>query len=78
MARDMAIKLASHLYRNRCGVFHFRAVVPQDLKPHFCHREIHCSLRTSVRLEAVSRVMILACRVKAIFQTHANHAKENR
>lgn len=65
----MAIKLASHLYRNRCGVFYFRAVVPQDLQRCFRQREIHRSLHTSVRREAVSRVMILSYRVKAIFQT---------
>ena len=64
----MPIKLASHLYRNRCGVFYFRAEVPQDLHQCFGQREIHRSLRTSVRREAVSRAMTLACRVKAVFQ----------
>lgn len=64
----MAIRLASHLYRNRCGVFYFRAVVPQDLRQSFANREIHRSLRTCDRRDAVARVMILAFRVNAIFQ----------
>ena len=29
----MSIKLATHLYRNRHGMFYFRFVIPQDLRP---------------------------------------------
>lgn len=73
----MAIKIASHLYRNRFGVFYFRVVVPRDLQRSFCHREIHRSLRTGLRREAVSRVMLFAAHVTDLFRKLRAMPKKN-
>ncbi len=49
----MSIKLATHLYRNRHGMFYFRFVIPQDLRPLLGQREIRFSLHTEQRCEAI-------------------------
>lgn len=64
----MAIKLASHLYRSRLGVFYFSVVVPRDLRQCFPHGEIQRSLRTGVWRDAVLRVMSLAAHVTDLFR----------
>lgn len=49
----MSIKLATHLYRNRHGVFYFRLVFPKDLRGHVQQREFRFSLYTEQRQEAI-------------------------
>ena len=49
----MAIKLPTHLYRNRHGTFYFRLVIPHELRPVAMQREIRFSLRTEQRGEAI-------------------------
>lgn len=50
----MGIKLASHLKRNRFGLFYFRQVVPLDLRKFFAFKEISRSTGTSRRGQAIA------------------------
>lgn len=50
----MGIKLASHLKRNRFGMFYFRQVVPPDLREFFAFKQISRSSGTSRRGEATA------------------------
>jgi hypothetical protein len=49
----MAIKLSSHLYRNRHGTFYFRQVIPHALRTITQQRELRFSLHTERRYEAI-------------------------
>jgi integrase len=63
----MAIRLPSHLHRNRYGIFYFRLSVPPDLQHLFQQREIYKSLGTARRCEAVRLVEVLSRKLGAIF-----------
>jgi cellulose synthase/poly-beta-1,6-N-acetylglucosamine synthase-like glycosyltransferase len=63
----MAIRLTSHLYRNRCGIFYFRQVIPSDLLRFFYVREIHVSLRTGTRRDAADLVLPFVYRSAMLF-----------
>ncbi len=49
----MPVRIASHLYRNRHGTFYFRLVIPAGLRCITQRREIHVSLATEQRREAI-------------------------
>ena len=49
----MPIKLATHLYRNRHGMFYFRFVIPKDLRNHLNKSEVRFSLKTEQRHDAI-------------------------
>lgn len=49
----MPIRLATHLYRNRHGMFYFRFVTPKDLREFLHKSEIRFSLRTEQRHDAI-------------------------
>lgn len=49
----MAIKLPTHLYRNRHGSFYFRLVIPQALRMTAQTREVRFSLHTDSRSDAI-------------------------
>lgn len=49
----MSIKLATHLYRNRHGIFYFRFVIPKKLRSGVIQREIRFSLNTERRYDAI-------------------------
>lgn len=51
----MAIRLSSHLKRNRFGVFYFRRAIPFAIAEHFKQREIYRSLGTCDRRDAIMR-----------------------
>jgi len=63
----MAIRIASHLHRNRFGIYYFRQSIPADLRPFFLVSEIYQSLRTGARREAVQLALPLAWRFPALF-----------
>lgn len=48
----MAIRLTSHLHRNRYGIYGFRVVIPKDLRLCLCRNEIRVSLRKSNKAQA--------------------------
>lgn len=48
----MTIRLASHLHKNRYGVYGFRVVIPRDLRLCLSRKEIRVSLRTSNKAHA--------------------------
>ena len=49
----MPIKLATHLYRNRHGMFYFRFVIPKDIKSYLDKSEFRFSLKTEQRHDAI-------------------------
>ncbi len=49
----MSIKLATHLYRNRHGMFYFRFVTPKDLRDFLHKSELRFSLKTEQRHDAI-------------------------
>ena len=49
----MPIRLATHLYRNRHGMFYFRYVIPKDLRKHLNKSEVRFSLKTEQRHDAL-------------------------
>lgn len=55
----MSIKLATHLYRNRHGMFYFRVVIPRDLRSQSQQTEIRFSLHTEQRDKAIIRAFPL-------------------
>jgi integrase len=59
----MAIRLASHLSRNRYGVLYFRLAVPLDVRPYFAVKEIYRSLQTARLSEAIigAHTLLIAC-----------------
>jgi integrase len=65
----MGIKIASHLHRNRHGIYYFRQAVPPDLRRAFSVKEVYVSLRTGFRGEAIHRVMAIASTFRSVFVT---------
>jgi integrase len=51
----VAIRISSHLKRNRFGVFYFRRAIPFVIAAHFQQREIYRSLGTCDRRDAIMR-----------------------
>lgn len=49
----MPIRLATHLYRNRHGMFYFRFILPKDLKGYLHKCELRFSLKTEQRHDAI-------------------------
>lgn len=64
----MAIKLASHLHKNRYGIYGFRIVIPQDLQVSLRRKEIRVSLRTARRAQAKSLASRLTVVTKDYFE----------
>ncbi|OOZ34773.1 DUF6538 domain-containing protein [Solemya velesiana gill symbiont] len=56
----MSVKLPSYLQRNRFGVFHFRRVIPNDLRSIVGKREFQRTLRTHETIKAIPMARILA------------------
>ena len=48
-------KTAAYIWRNRYGIWYFRAIIPEHLRQHFPNhrREIRRSLRTGNKAQAV-------------------------
>ena len=66
------LRLPAHLQRLPSGQFHFRIVVPADLRSYFCKREIKRSLKTCDRREAIKRARYLAsCAQEAFDQVRS-------
>ncbi|MDP3699317.1 MAG: site-specific integrase [Hylemonella sp.] len=55
----MAIRVASHLYRNRHGTFYFRLIVPADLRSFVGRGDIRLSLGTEQRQAAIIASLVL-------------------
>jgi hypothetical protein len=59
----------SFLWRSRHGIYYFRFIVPETLRPILDgRREIRRSLGSSRRSEAVRRARLLAVRVETLFE----------
>lgn len=63
----MAIKLPSHLHRNRHGVLYFRLTIPSDLRSYFKPREIYRSLGTAHIRLAADHGTVLALEFRRLF-----------
>lgn len=63
----MALRLPSHLHRNRHGIFGFRVVIPADLRLSFASREYRVSLRTADRRHAAHAALTLSVFVHQYF-----------
>lgn len=64
----MTIRLASHLHKNRYGIFGFRIVIPNDLRVCLRRKELRVSLRTSSRSQAKTIASKLAVVTKDYFE----------
>ena len=64
----MAIRIASHLYLNPYGVYHFRFVIPVALRPILCQTEVKKTLKTSNRRQALMLAKELSVKVEKVFQ----------
>lgn len=67
----MAIRLTSHLHKNRYGVFGFRLVIPRDLRLLFPQNEVRISLRTTNKTIAAS----LALRLTVVTTNYLNRIR---
>lgn len=74
----MGIKLASHLKRNRFGLFYFRQVVPPDLRRFFAFKQISRSTGTSRRGEAVALALQYGASVGLLFERLRQMAKNKK
>lgn len=59
---------APYLYRSRHGLFYFRIVVPEAIRPIIGKREIRRSLRTTSKREAVIRSSGLMVNIQSAFE----------
>ena len=64
----MAIRISSHLKRNRFGVFYFRRAIPFVIAAHFQQREIYRSLGTCDRREAIMRSRVFSAVTDLLFR----------
>lgn len=53
----MPVRIASHIYRNRHGTFYFRLVIPSALRCVAGRQELHASLATERRQDAIIRAL---------------------
>ena len=67
----MAVRIASHLHKNRYGVFGFRLVIPHDLRLSFQKNEVRISLRTKEKTVAKR----LALRLKIVIDEYFEKAR---
>jgi len=72
----VSIKLASHLKRNRFGVFYFRQVVPPDLRKFFAFKEFSRSTKTSRRGEAAALARNCGACLALLFERLRQMAKD--
>lgn len=63
----MAIKLPSHLHRNRSGILHFRIAIPPDIRHYFNSNEIYRSLKTASIHDATPVAQTLSIAFKRVF-----------
>jgi integrase len=63
----MPVRLPSYIYRNRCGIFYFRVVVPHAIATSSGSREFRLSLRTADRTEAIGASRYIALHVTELF-----------
>ena len=71
----MPVRLPSYIYRNRCGIFYFRVVLPSALATADAQREFRVSLHTPERELAVSTARYLAYRVGELLAALIEMAK---
>ena len=67
----MAVRIASHLHKNRYGVFGFRLVIPHDLRLSFQKNEVRISLRTKEKAVAKR----LALRLKIVIDEYFKNVR---
>src|SRR5690242_16459785 len=63
----MPVRLPSYIYRNRCGIFYFRVILPVALAIADAQREFRVSLHTPERSAAVLEARYLAHRIAELF-----------
>lgn len=59
----MPLRLPSYIYRNRCGIFYFRVVIPLAVTTAGTQREFRLSLHTTERAPAISAARYFAHRL---------------
>ena len=78
----MQIRLASHLHRNRCGIYGFRFVIPKLLHVYFPQEEYRFSLKTAdknkaKRLSCRYINLVQFCFERIIHSMNFNEASEH-
>ena len=74
----VAIRLSSHLKRNRFGVFYFRRAIPFAIAAHFQQREIYRSLGTCDRRDAIMRSQAFGAVTDLLFRKLKAMAKNKK